>query len=286
MAWKNSLLTDSGGFQVFSLQKKSIQEEGAEFKDHRGNSILLSPEKSIEVQQELGSDIMMAFDECIPYPADRKYVQQSIARTHRWLDRCIAVWDNPKQALFGIVQGSIYRDLRKVCVEEVAVRNLPGMAIGGVSVGEGSELMEEIVAMTAPLMPSKKPRYGMGVGTPEELLILWENGIDMSDCIIPTKYARGGTLFTNRGKIRIKHRRYRRDFFPVEPNLDNYANKNFTRAYLKHLFDANEILGQILSTEHNIAFYHNLSKMAQEAILKNRFLNFKKEFLDEYKSGS
>lgn len=283
MHWDRPILTDSGGFQVFSLQKKSIKEEGAEFRDQKGKKVLLSPETSIEIQQNLGSDIMMAFDECIPYPATRQYTLESIDRTHRWLDRCVTSWNNPKQALFGIIQGSTYKDLRKHCVDEVVARDLPGYAIGGVSVGEGPELMERIVSETAPMMPEDKPRYVMGVGNPEDLLMIWENGIDMSDCIIPTKFARGGTLFTNRGKIRIRHRNYRRDFFPIEPNLDSYANNHFTRAYIKHLFDSNEILGTILATEHNIAFYNDLAKRARAAILEDRYREFKKDFLDNYK---
>jgi queuine tRNA-ribosyltransferase len=209
-------------------------------------------------------------------------VKNSIDRTHRWLDRCIDAWDNPKQALFGIVQGSTYDKYRKECIEELIKRDLPGYAIGGVSVGEGPELMEKAVRFTAPLMPKDKPRYVMGVGMPEDLMMIWENGVDMSDCIIPTKFARGGTLFTNRGKIRITHKNYRRDFFPVEPNLDDYVNSNFSRAYLKHLFDSNEILGQILATAHNIAFYKSLADRAREAILEDRFLEFKKEFLSGY----
>lgn len=286
MAWDRPILTDSGGFQVFSLQKKSIKEEGAEFLDPKGKKILLSPETSIEIQTNLGSDIMMAFDECIPYPATKKYTEDSIARTHRWLKRCIDSWTNPEQALFGIIQGSTYDEFRSRCVEEVCQHDLPGYAIGGVSVGEGPELMEKIVSYTAPLMPKDKPRYVMGVGNPEDLLMIWENGIDMSDCIIPTKFARGGTLFTNRGKIRIKHRNYRRDFFPVEPNLDCYADTHFSRAYIKHLFDSNEILGAILATEHNIAFYHDLAKRARKAILEDRFRDFKKEFLENYSRDS
>jgi queuine tRNA-ribosyltransferase len=285
MGWDRSILTDSGGFQVFSLQKKSIKEEGAGFSDAKGKKVLLSPETSIEIQQNLGSDIMMAFDECIPYPATRDYVQKSIQRTHRWLDRCLQSWTNPTQALFGIIQGGVYEDFRKECVEEVTSRNLPGYAIGGVSVGEGPELMEEIVNATAPLMPKDKPRYVMGVGNPEDLLMIWENGIDMSDCIIPTKFARGGTLFTFRGKIRIRHRNYRRDFFPIDPNIDCYANRNFSRAYIKHLFDSNEILGQVLATEHNIAFYKTLAEQAREAILKDEFREFKKKFLENYKTS-
>lgn len=282
MNWDRPILTDSGGFQVFSLQGKSIKEEGAEFKDQGGKKIMLSPETSIDIQQNLGSDIMMAFDECIPYPATREYTKRSIDRTHRWLDRCIETWTNPKQALFGIIQGSTYDDYRDECLEELVKRDLPGYAIGGVSVGEGPELMQKIVSYTAPKMPVDKPRYVMGVGNPEDLLMIWEYGVDMSDCIIPTKFARGGTLFSNRGKVRIKHKNYRRDFYPVEPNCECYTCKNFSRAYLKHLFDSNEILGQILATTHNIAFYKSLAERAREAILEDRYLEFKREFLETY----
>lgn len=282
MNWPRPILTDSGGFQVFSLQGKSLKEEGAEFKDQNGKPILLSPETSIEIQQNLGSDIMMAFDECIPYPATREYTKTSIDRTHRWLDRCINTWTNPKQALFGIIQGSTYDDLRDECIEEVVSRDLPGYAIGGVSVGEGPDLMEKAVKYAAPKMPKDKPRYVMGVGNPEDLFMIWEHGIDMSDCIIPTKFARGGTFFTNRGKIRIKHKNYRRDFYPIEPNCGCYTCKNFTRSYVKHLFDSNEILGAILATHHNIAFYKGLAEKAREAILENRYLEYKAEFLAGY----
>lgn len=284
MAWDRPILTDSGGFQVFSLQGNSITEEGSSFKGPKGKDILLTPETSIQIQQNLGSDIMMAFDECIPYPASKKYVKNSIDRTHRWLDRCIESWTNPQQALFGIIQGSTYDEFRDECLDEVVKRDLPGYAIGGVSVGEGPELMRQIVSYTGPKMPVNKPRYVMGVGMPEDLLMIWEHGIDMSDCIIPTKFARGGTLFNNHGKIRITHKNYRRDFFPVEPNLDDYVNRNFSRAYIKHLFDSNEILGQILATAHNIAFYKSLADRARQAILEDRFLDFKREFLDTYKA--
>lgn len=285
MNWNGPILTDSGGFQVFSLQKKSITEEGAQFRDMQGKSVLLTPENSIQIQQDLGSDIMMAFDECIPYPATEAYVKKSIERTHRWLDRCIKSWTNPQQALFGIIQGSNFDNLRKQCVEQVCARDLPGYAIGGVSVGEGTDLMEKVVSYTAPLMPKNKPRYVMGVGNPEDLLMIWEHGIDMSDCIIPTKFARGGTLFTNRGKIRIGHRDYRRDFYPVDPNCPCYTCKNFSRAYLKHLFDSNEILGTILASLHNIAFYKNIADRARAAILENNYLGFKKDFLKNYKNN-
>ena len=284
MAWDRPILTDSGGFQVFSLQGNSITEEGSKFKGPKGKEILLTPETSIGIQQNLGSDIMMAFDECIPYPADYAYVKNSIARTHRWLDRCVKAWDNPRQSLFGIIQGSTYDDLRDECLFEVVKRDLPGYAIGGVSVGEGADLMEKAVKYTAPKMPENKPRYVMGVGLPEDLMMIWEHGVDMSDCIIPTKFARGGTLFTNRGKIRITHKNYRRDFYPIEPNMKDYVNSNFTRSYIKHLFDSNEILGQILATAHNIAFYKDLADRAREAILEDRFLEFKSEFLNGYRS--
>jgi queuine tRNA-ribosyltransferase len=282
MGWDRAILTDSGGFQVFSLTKKTITEEGVHFLDQHNKKIFLSPEESIRIQQELGSDIMMAFDECIPHPATESYTDTSMARTHRWLDRCIASWTNPEQSLFGIIQGSVYDNLRKKCVEEVCSRDLPGYAIGGVSVGEGPELMRKIVEYTAPIMPADKPRYVMGVGNPEDLFMLWENGVDMSDCIIPTKFARGGTLFTFRGKIRIRHQNYRRDFFPIEPNCTCYTCTNFTRAYIKHLFDSNEILGQVLATTHNIAFYHQLSTMARNAILEDRFTEFRDEFFKNY----
>jgi queuine tRNA-ribosyltransferase len=283
MNWPRAILTDSGGFQVFSLQKKSIKEEGTEFSDHKGKKIMLGPETSINIQQNLGSDIMMAFDECIPHPATRAYVEKSIARTHRWLDRCITTWTNREsQALFGIIQGSMYDDYRKQCVEEVCSRDLPGYAIGGVSVGEGPELMQKIVSFTAPLMPVNKPRYVMGVGTPHDLLTIWENGIDMSDCIIPTKYARGGTLYTSRGRIRIRHRNYRRDFYPIDISCTCYTCKNYSRAYVKHLFDSNEILGTILARVHNVAFYKNMATQARNAILEDRFIPFKKQFLEFY----
>lgn len=283
IGWDRAILTDSGGFQIFSLEKNSITEEGANFRDPTGADVLFTPEMSMEIQYRLGSDIMMALDECIPYPASEKYVEKSSARTHRWLDRCIAAWKNPRQALFGIIQGGIYDSHRIRCIEEVTARNLPGYAIGGVSIGEGKELMEKVVSFTAPRMPADKPRYLMGVGMPEDLLMLWEHGVDMSDCVIPTKFGRGGTLFTNRGKIRIEHSNYRRDFFPIEPNLRDYVNSTFSRAYLHYLFESNEILGQILATAHNLAFYKSMATRARAAILADRFLEFKAEFLSSYR---
>ncbi len=281
--WKRALLTDSGGFQVFSLKDKTITEEGVRFLGPKRKEIFLTPERSIEIQQDLQTDIMMAFDECIPYPATKEYVQRSIERTHRWLERCYNRWDRPQTGLFGIIQGGIYPELRKACVDEVCRYDLPGYAIGGVSVGEGSDLMNQVVESTAPLMPKDKPRYVMGVGTPEDLLDLWSKGIDLSDCIIPTKYARGGSLYTNRGKIRIEHKNYRRDFFPIEPNCECYCCKNYTRAYMKHLFDSNEILGQVLATIHNVTFFVELAKSARTAILEKRFSSFKRDMLAQMK---
>lgn len=286
MNWPQSILTDSGGFQVFSLKDKKIDEEGVTFAGPTGQKIFLTPELSVQIQQALGSDIMMAFDECIPYPATKEYTLKSIHRTQRWMERCIKAWDSEKQALFGIIQGSTYPEMRKKCVEQICAFDLPGYAIGGVSVGEGPEHMQDIVAYTAPLLPTNKPRYVMGVGNPEDLLMIWEHGIDMSDCIIPTKFARGGTVFTNRGKIRIGHRKYRRDFYPLDPNCPCSTCKNYSRAYIKHLFDSNEILGAILVTHHNIAFYHGLGQRAREAILQNQFLTFKKDFLSSYLKSS
>lgn len=282
MNWDKAILTDSGGFQVFSLDEKKFSEEGVEFIGPKNKKTFLSPEKSIEIQQALGSDIMMAFDECIPFPSTEKYAEKSCQRTHRWLKRCIKTWEKQKngQALFGIIQGSTFENLRKGCVEEVCSHDLPGYAIGGVSVGEGHELMKDIVSFTAPLMPKNKPRYVMGVGTPQDLLMIWENGIDMSDCIIPTKYGRGGTLFTTRGKIRIRHKNYRRDFYPVDISCDCFTCKNHTRAYLKHLFDSNEILGQILATIHNLKYFTDLAHLARKAIKENRYQEFKKETLE------
>ena len=282
MQWPRAILTDSGGFQVFSLPHKTITEDGVRFQGPQGQDYHLSPETSLAIQQQLGGDIIMAFDECIAWPSTRSKVKSSIARTQRWLERCLQAWNDPRQALFGIIQGGEYLDLRARCVEEVCAKGLPGYAIGGVSVGEGVELMEKIVSATAPLMPNDRPKYVMGVGNPEDLLMIWEHGIDMSDCIIPTRFARGGTLFSNRGKLRIRHRNYRRDFYPPDPNCRCYTCKNFTRAYLKHLFDSNEILGQMLATVHNLAFYHSLAQRAREAILQDRFLAFKQTFLQQY----
>jgi queuine tRNA-ribosyltransferase len=284
MAWEKPILTDSGGFQVFSLPKKRITEEGVFFKhEMTGEEIYLDPAKAIGIQQELASDIMMAFDECIPYPCDKIYAEQSTKKTIRWLKECQKAWTNREtQALFGIVQGSVYEDLRIMCAKEMCKLDLPGYAIGGVSVGEGLELLKRVVGWTAPHLPEDKPRYLMGVGLPEDILESVERGIDMFDCVIPTRYARSATLFTRRGKIRVTNKNYKRDFFPVDPSCTCYTCQNFSRAYLHHLFAANEVLSAVLSAIHNVTFYLQMMTEIRQAIADNRFMSYKQTFLAEY----
>lgn len=284
MAWDKPILTDSGGFQVFSLPKRVIMEEGIEFKaDKNGEKILLTPELVIQTQHELGSDILMPLDECMPYPVEKDYARKSVEQTIRWEKRCLKAHGNRQDSiLFAIVQGGIFPDLRKYCAEALVDMDFPGYAIGGVSVGEGHELLKKTVDMTEKYLPENKPRYLMGVGLPEDILESVARGMDMFDCIIPTRYARGGTLFTNRGKIRIAHRNYRRDFYPIEPNCNCYACKNFSRAYLHHLFTSNEITGTILASIHNVSWYLQLMQKIRDSIEQGRFLSFKTEFLQEY----
>jgi queuine tRNA-ribosyltransferase len=284
MAWDGPILTDSGGFQVFSLPDTEITPEGVRFRSEAdGSRVLLTPELSIETQHALGADILMAFDECTPYPADKALAERGVENTLAWLDRCLEAHRGSDQALFGIVQGSVYPALRRRCAQALARRDLPGYAIGGVSVGEGLEELERIVRVTAPLLPTDKPRYLMGVGLPEDLLASIEHGMDMFDCVIPTRYARSATLFTLRGRIRMNHRRYRRDFFPIDASCDCYACTHFSRAYVHHLYNANEILGTILGAIHNVRFYQRLMAQARQAILERRYLDFKREFLAEHR---
>jgi queuine tRNA-ribosyltransferase len=284
MAWDAPILTDSGGFQVFSLPNKRITEEGAFFKHEiTGEEIFLDPARAIAIQEALGADIIMAFDECIPYPCDRKYAATSTQKTIRWARECKNAQKRADQALFGIVQGSVFEDLRIMCARELVKLDFPGYAIGGVSVGEGLELLKKVVAMTTPHLPEDRPRYLMGVGLPEDILESVERGIDMFDCVIPTRYARSATLFTNRGRIRLTHKNYRRDFYPVEPNCTCYTCRNFTRAYLHHLFNANEVLSAILASIHNVHFYLNMMAEIRTAIEEDRFAQYKRAFLDEYR---
>src|SRR5512136_2729662 len=277
MAWDGPILTDSGGFQVFSLPNKRITEDGAYFKHEiTGEEVFLDPARAVTIQEALGSDIIMAFDECIPYPCDKGYAEQSTRKTIRWAEQCLKAHTRTDQALFAIVQGSVFEELRKICAKELVAMDVPGYAIGGVSVGEGLELLKKVVAMTAPYLPEEKPRYLMGVGLPEDILESVERGMDMFDCVIPTRYARSATLFTRRGRIRMNHRRYRRDFYPIDTSCDCYACKTFTRAYLHHLYAANEILGAILGATHNVRFYQRLMADMRAAILAGRFLDWKR----------
>jgi queuine tRNA-ribosyltransferase len=283
MAWDKPILTDSGGFQVFSLPNKRITADGVFFKHEvTGEEIYLDPASATRIQQDLGADIIMAFDECIPYPCDKAYAEQSTHKTIRWLRECQNAMIDNGQALFGIVQGSVYEELRVMCAREMRKLDLPGYAIGGVSVGEGLELLKKVVGWTAPHLPDNKPRYLMGVGLPEDILESVERGIDMFDCVIPTRYARSATLFTRRGKIRLTNKNYKRDFFPIDPSCNCYTCRHFTRAYLHHLFVANEVLSAILSALHNIHFYMTMMAEIREAIAIDRFMEFKGAFLGEY----
>lgn len=286
MAWDGPILTDSGGFQVFSLPNKRITDEGAFFRHEiTGEEVFLDPPKAVAIQEALGADIIMAFDECIPYPCDKRYASLSTRKTLRWAEQCLKAQTRSDQALFGIVQGSVFPDLREMCARELVAMDFPGYAIGGVSVGEGLELLKKVVEFTAPHLPHDKPRYLMGVGLPEDILESVERGIDMFDCVIPTRYARSATLFTRRGKIRLTNKNYRRDFFPIEPNCSCYACRNFTRAYLHHLFNANEVLSAILASIHNVHFYLEMMAEVRDSIEQGRFTDYKNHFLQHYLKG-
>jgi queuine tRNA-ribosyltransferase len=285
MRWSGPLLTDSGGFQVFSLPNKEISDQGVRFKNEvDGSAMFLSPERSIEIQNALGADIIMAFDECTPFPAEPKQVETGVRRTLDWLLRCIeAHKDTKRQALFGIVQGGTDLEQRSSCAAQVTAFDLPGYAIGGVSVGEGHELLCRVTEHTAPLLPMNKPRYLMGVGMPEDLLAAIGYGMDMFDCVIPTRYARSASVFTVRGRIRLTNRRYRRDAYPIDTSCDCTACAGgFSRAYIHHLFAANEVLSAILCSIHNVRFYQRLMQRARQAIEEGRYGKWRRKFLSEY----
>lgn len=285
MNWERAILTDSGGFQVFSLgAMRKISEEGVEFRSHiDGSKHMLSPEKSMEIQNALGSDIMMAFDECAPYPADRNYVKNSLERTTRWLKRCKEYHKNTEQqSLFGIMQGGMYKDLRKQSAEEIVELDLPGYAIGGLSVGEPKEIMYEVMDDCVDYLPADKPRYLMGVGSPDCLFEGVERGIDMFDCVLPTRIARHGMAMTSQGRVNIKNAKYERDFTPLDPNCDCYTCRNYSKAYLRHLLKSDEILSSMLMTTHNLHFLVNTMAGIRKAIEEDRFLEYKKEFYDSY----
>ncbi|HHU48998.1 MAG: tRNA guanosine(34) transglycosylase Tgt [Caldicoprobacterales bacterium] len=284
MNWHRPILTDSGGFQVFSLADlRDIKEEGVTFQSHLdGSTCFLSPERVMEIQNALGADIIMAFDECTPYPADYDYARRSAERTTRWLKRCIQANRREDQALFGIIQGGTYADLRQMSAEGVLANDLPGYAIGGLSVGEPKSLMYEMLDCTLPLMPKEKPRYLMGVGSPDCLLEGALRGIDMFDCVLPTRIARNGTVLTSRGKVVVRNAAYERDFSPLDPECDCYTCKNFTRAYIRHLIKTNEILASILSSIHNLRFLIRLMEQVREAIQQERLIEYRDDFFEKF----
>jgi queuine tRNA-ribosyltransferase len=282
MHWERPILTDSGGFQVFSLgQLRKISEEGVRFQSHLDGSYqTLTPELSVAVQEALDADIIMAFDECIPYPSSRDYVAESTARSGRWARRCKqARRSGDGAALFGIVQGGMHADLRRQSVAELLETGFDGYAVGGLSVGEEAERMYEMMDVTLPLLPARQPRYVMGVGTPENLIEGIARGVDMFDCVMPTRNARNGTLFTSFGKIIIKQARYAEDDRPIDPACDCYVCRHYSRAYLRHLYQCNEILASMLNTRHNLHYYLNLMAGAREAIEQGRFAEYRADFL-------
>lgn len=285
MNWDGAILTDSGGFQVFSLSDlRNITEEGVAFKSHLdGSKLFISPEKSISIQNNLGSDIMMAFDECVPYPADYEYTRKSMERTTRWAERCKVANKNPdRQGLFGIVQGGMYKDLRETSAKQLVDLDFPGYAVGGLSVGEPAELMYDILSYTTPFLPENKPRYLMGVGTPDYLIEAVVRGIDMCDCVLPTRIARNGTALTSQGKLVVRNATYERDFTTLDPECDCYTCRNYTRAYIRHLIKCGEILGARLLSIHNLRFLVRLMENVRTAIEGDRLLEFREEFYKKY----
>lgn len=285
MKWDGNILTDSGGFQVFSLQSiRKITEEGVEFRSHlNGEKLFMGPEESIDIQQTLGSDIMMCFDECAPYPASYEYVKNSMERTTRWAKRCRAAHTNREtQALFGIVQGGMYSDLREKSAKDLIDIDFDGYAVGGLSVGEPIEVMLPVLEDTTKFLPKDKARYLMGVGSPDYLIEAVLRGIDMCDCVLPTRMARNGTALTSHGRVVIKNKKYEMDFTPLDTECDCYACKNYTRAYIRHLCKCGEILGARLMTIHNLRFLVHLMEQVREAIKEDRLLEFRREFYAKY----
>jgi len=284
MNYDGPILTDSGGFQVFSLaKKKDISEEGVVFKSHiNGERLFLTPEKSIQIQNKLDSDIAMSFDECIPYPASYEYVKNSVDRTLRWAKRGKDVFDNPKQSLFGIVQGGEYKELREYSAKETVKIGFDGYAIGGTSVGEDKETMYKMIDYAIEYLPEDKVRYLMGVGDPCDLFEGVERGVDMFDCVHPTRLARHGHAFTKYGKINLKNAKYKEDFTSVDVNCDCECCKNYTKAYIRHLLVADETLGQRLLSVHNLRFLIRIMEGIRLSIKEDRFLEYKQEFLNNY----
>jgi queuine tRNA-ribosyltransferase len=284
MNYDGPILTDSGGFQVFSLQsQRKISEDGVEFRnDLNGDKEFFTPEKVIEIEEALGADIIMSFDECIPYPSDKKYAQISTERTLRWAKRGLEHHTREDQALFGIVQGSSYRDLREYAAKELAQMDFPGYSIGGTSIGEPKEVCLQMVEDAVRFLPLDKPRYLMGVGSLDYILGGIERGVDMFDCVLPTRIARHGALMTSQGRVNIKGAQYKEDFTPLDPECDCYTCKNYTKAYLHHLFMTNEEFGKRLNSIHNIRFLIKMMEGAREAIKEDRFKEYKEKIIAQY----
>ena len=285
MNWDRNILTDSGGFQVFSLNAlRKISEEGVEFRSHlNGEKHFISPEKSMEIQNCLGSDIMMCFDECAPYPSSYDYVKKSMERTTRWAKRCKDYHKNTEnQALFGIVQGGMFKDLREESAKQLIDLDFPGYAVGGLSVGEPKEIMVDVLNHTVPLLPEDKPRYLMGVGTPDYLIEAVLSGIDMCDCVLPTRIARNGTALTSHGKLVVRNAEYSKDSTQLDSECDCYTCKNYTRGYIRHLIKCNEVLGARLLSIHNLRFLTKLMENVRQAIKEDRLLEYKEEFYKKY----
>lgn len=285
MNWKRPILTDSGGFQVFSLSNtREITEAGVNFRHHlSGEKLFFSPEKAMQIQNDLGPDIMMVLDECPPYPASYEYMKDSVERTSRWAERSLnAHKRSHDQGLFGIIQGGEYKDLREQSARDIISLDFPGYAIGGLSVGEPKHIMNEVLEYTTPLMPANKPRYLMGVGSPDSLIDGAMRGIDMFDCVLPTRIARNGTCMTSNGRLVVRNAKYARDFGPIDENCDCYTCKNYSRAYIRHLVKCNETFGIRLTTYHNLHFLLNLMKQVRTAISEDRLGDFKEEFFEQY----
>jgi len=285
--WNRPILTDSGGYQVYSLKTiRKIKEDGVVFQSHiDGSRHVFTPENNIDIQRKIGADIIMAFDECTPYPCEYAYAKKSMKMTHTWLERCLQRFKETepcygyKQSLFPIVQGSIFKDLRKISAETIASYNLDGNAIGGLSVGEPAEVMYEITGEVCSILPKDKPRYLMGVGTPVNILESIALGVDMFDCVMPTRNGRNGWLFTKRGRINIRNEKWKNDFSPVDEDGCSFVDTQYNRAYLRHLFVSNEILASMIASQHNLAFYLWLVAEARKHIIAGDFLSWKNEFI-------
>ncbi len=285
MNWDQGILTDSGGFQVWSLSDmRQIEEEGVHFRNHlNGSKLFLSPEKAIDIQNQLGADMIMSFDECAPFYASHDYVKASVERTTRWAERGLKAHAYPeKQGLFGIIQGAGYPDLRKLSAEALVQMDFPGYSIGGLSVGETKEEMNQVLEYTTPWIPENKPRYLMGVGTPDSFIDSVIRGVDMFDCVLPTRIARNGTCMTSTGRLVVKNAAYARDFRPIDENCSCYTCRNYSRAYIRHLLKANETFGIRLTSYHNVYFLLDVMRQIREAIQEDRLLDFREAFFEQY----